>query len=295
MAEHLSALGIDIRRGDVSDKQSMRAPMTGADGVFHIAGWYKIGAKDKSEGARINIDGTRNVLELMQELGIRKGVYTSTLAVNGDTRGVEVDETYRFSGTHISEYDRTKAEAHRLAKTHITSGLQLVIVQPGLIYGPGDTSAVRQALRQFLTRKLPMVPLRTAYSWAHIDDIADAHIAAMDRGRVGECYNICGPTHTFSEALRLAERISGVKPPALAGSPGLLKAMSAMMGVVEKLVPVPANYSSEYLRVSAGVTYIGNNAKARRELEFSPRPLAEGWRETVLHEMAVLGMRPPQA
>jgi dihydroflavonol-4-reductase len=74
--------------------------------VFHIAGWYKIGVRDKSAGSAINIGGTRNVLELMQELGIQKGVYTSILAANSDTHGVLVDETYQYHGKHLSEYDR---------------------------------------------------------------------------------------------------------------------------------------------------------------------------------------------
>ncbi len=87
-AQGLSMPGIQLVKGDVTDKASMRAPMTGVDGVYHIAGWYKIGAKDKSQGQAINVDGTRNVLELMAELGIAKGVYTSTVAVNSDTRGV---------------------------------------------------------------------------------------------------------------------------------------------------------------------------------------------------------------
>jgi nucleoside-diphosphate-sugar epimerase len=289
-AKDLAALGIDVRKGDVTDKDSMRAPMSGVDGVYHIAGWYKVGVRDKSEGARINIEGTRNVLELMQALNIRKGVYTSTLAINSDTRGIEVDETYRFTGKHISEYDRTKAEAHKVAAAFIAQGLPLVIVQPGLIYGPGDTSAVRGALRQALTRKLPMMPQKTAYSWAHIDDIAHGHLAAMERGRIGESYNICGPSHTFIEGLRMVEAVSGVKAPSLTGTPGLLKAMSAMMGVIEKVVPVPDNYSSEFLRVSAGVTYIGTNAKARRELGFNPRALADGWPDTIRHEMKDLGI-----
>ncbi len=289
-ARDLAALGVDIRKGDVTDKESMRAPMSGVDGVYHIAGWYKIGTKDKSEGARINIDGTRNVLDLMQMLKIPKGVYTSTLAVNSDTRGIEVDETYRFTGTHISEYDRTKAEAHKIAEAYIAQGLPLVIVQPGLIYGPGDTSALRDALRQALTRKLPMMPQKTAYSWAHIDDIAQGHIAAMERGRIGESYNICGPSHTFIEGMRMVEAVSGVKAPSMTGAPGMLKAMSAVMSVIEKLVPVPANYSSEFLRVSAGVTYIGNNAKARRELGFNPRALADGWPDSIRDEMKDLGL-----
>lgn len=71
----------------------------------------------------------------------------------------------------------------------------------------------------------------------------------------------------------------------------MMKAMSATMGVVEKFFPVPADYSAEYLRINAGVTYIGNNAKARRELGYSPRPLEEGLTETLQHEMKLLGMK----
>src|SRR5690349_13164967 len=109
-AKDLEDLGVKLFRGDVTDKASLREPMQGADGVFHIAGWYKVGTRDKSEGQRINVEGTRNVLETMRELGIAKGVYTSTLAINSDTHGKVVDETYHFNGKHISEYDRTKWE-----------------------------------------------------------------------------------------------------------------------------------------------------------------------------------------
>lgn len=90
--------------------------------------------KDKSDGVKINIEGTRNVLELMKELRIQKGVYTSTLAVNSDTYGQLVDETYHFTGKHLSEYDRTKWVAHyEVADPMIASGLPLVIVMPGVI------------------------------------------------------------------------------------------------------------------------------------------------------------------
>ena len=103
----LTRLGATLHAGDVTAKSSMREPMAGADGVFHVAAWYKVGARDQSPAAPTNIDGTRNVLELMRELEIPKGVYTSTLAVNSDTHGQLVNESYRFSGTHLTEYDRT--------------------------------------------------------------------------------------------------------------------------------------------------------------------------------------------
>lgn len=294
-ATDLAALGITVVRGDVTDKESMRAPMRGVDGVYHIAGWYKIGARDPREGQAINVQGTRNVLELMREHAIPKGVYTSTLAINSDTHGQVADETYRFNGSHLSIYDRTKAAAHALADQMIAAGLPLVIVLPGLIYGPGDTSSVRTTLIQYLQRRLPLLPKQTAYSWAHVDDIAQGHIQAMEQGRPGESYIIAGPTHTLIEAIELAERITGIAAPRLRAAPGVLKAMAALMGLVERVVPVPASYTAEYLRVSAGATYIGSNAKARRELGYRPRPLAEGLAATLLHEMALLGMAAPPA
>lgn len=291
-ATDLAELDVTITQGDVTEKESMRAAMQGVDGVFHIAGWYKIGVRDKSDAARINIQGTRNVLELMQELGIKKGVYTSTLAVNSDTHGVLVDETYHYHGRHLSEYDRTKWVAHyEVAEPMIAAGLPLVIVMPGLIYGPGDTSSVRTTLIQYLRRKLPLLPAKTAFSWAHVDDIARGHILAMEQGQVGESYIIAGPTYTMIEGMQLAQKITGIPMPRLRASPGMMKAMSATMGIVEKVFPVPADYSAEYLRISAGVTYIGSNAKARNELGYAPRPLEEGLAETLQHEMTLLGMR----
>lgn len=290
-ATELTSKGAAVHKGDVTDKESMRAPMQGVDGVFHIAGWYKVGERDKSEGERINVQGTRNVLELMKELGVPKGVYTSTLAINSDTHGQLVDETYRYTGPHLSEYDRTKWTAHyQVAEPMIAEGLPLVIAMPGLVYGPGDTSSLRATLIRYLQRKLPILPRKVAYSWGYIDDIAQGHILAMEKGKPGESYIIAGPTHTLIKALQLAGRITGVPPSRILAPPAMLKATAAMMSVVEKVVPVPTDYTSEYLRVIAGVTYIGNNAKARRELGYNPRPLEEGLAETLQHEMRLLGM-----
>ncbi len=289
-APELVRQGAVLHRGDVTDKASMRAPMSGVDGVFHVAGWYKIGARDSSPAASTNIDGTRNVLELLRELGIPKGVYTSTLAINSDTHGQLVDENYRFSGVHLTEYDRTKAVAHALAKTLMGDGLPLVIVMPGLIYGPNDTSTVRTMLIQFLKRLLPMVPRATAFSWAHVDDVAAAHVLAMERGRVGEEYIVCGPTHTLAEAFAIAAGLVGRRAP-LAAPSGLFKAMVRPMRLIEKLIAVPATYSAEAMQVSGGVTYIGDNAKAKRELGFAPRALSIGLAETLEHEMKLLGLR----
>jgi nucleoside-diphosphate-sugar epimerase len=284
-AEDLKAIGVTVVKGDVTDKESMREPMRGCDGVYHVAGWYKVGVKDKTPGYQINVQGTRNVLELMKELNIPKGVYTSTLAVNSDTHGKVNDENFHFTGTHISEYDKTKAEAHEIAEQFIKEGLPLVIVMPGLIYGPDGTSMSDEALRLYLKKKLPMIPSKSAYSWAHVDDIAYAHILGMEKAKPGTKYIICGPSHTFSEGLDIAKKITGIRKP-LVVPPFMLKVTAFFSSLVEGFINLPEMYSSEALRVQAGTTYLGDNSKAKKELGYNPRSLEEGLKQTLEYELA---------
>lgn len=284
-ADELKNLGVKLFKGDVTDKESMREAMKGVDGVYHVAGWYKVGVKDKTPGEKVNVQGTRNVLELMQELKIPKGVYTSTLAVNSDTQRKLVDENYHFTGKHISEYDRTKAAAHDIAKEFISKGLPLVIVQPGLIYGPDDTSSLRVALRDFLRGRLPMLPTQTAFCWAHVDDIVQGHMLAMYKGKVGESYHICGEPYKIVDAYKLASQVSGKRAP-ITVPYQVMKILSSLVKPLDAILP--DSYTSEGLRVVAGVTYIGDNSKAKRELGFNPRSVSEGWVETVKHEMKLL-------
>lgn|SRR5574341_1222236 len=286
-ANDLQSLGVKLFTGDVTNKESMRAAMQGVDGVFHVAGWYKIGTRDKSDGEKVNVQGTRNVLELMQELSIPRGVYTSTLAVNSDTRGQLVDESYRFTGKHISEYDRTKAVAHDIAKQFIEEGLPLIIVMPGVTYGPGDTSTLRRNFIDFLQGRLPVIPAKTALCFAHVDDIAHGHILAMEKGLLGETYIIAGEPSTVQNAFQLASHLTG-KPAPRAIPYQMVKALSVLVRPFDLFLP--ETYTSEGLRVIAGVTYIGDNHKARRFLGYNPRPLREGLESTLKHEMSLLGM-----
>lgn len=283
-AGDLKAIGVTVVKGDVTEKESMREAMRGCNGVYHVAGWYKVGVKDKTPGQKINVDGTRNVLELMKELNIPKGIYTSTLAVNSDTHGKLMDENYHFTGKHISEYDKTKADAHTIAEQFIKEGLPLVIVMPGLIYGPDGTSLSDEALRSYLKKKLPMIPAKSAYSWAHVDDIAHAHILAMEKAKPGSKYIICGPSHTLSEGLSIAKKITGIRKP-LVVPPVMLKISAFFSSLVEGFIKLPEMYNSEALRVQAGTTYLGNNSKAKRELGYNPRPLEQGLKETMEYEL----------
>ena len=291
-ARDLASLGIDLHAGDITDKQSMRGPMTGVDGVYHVAGWYKVGQGDRATAKAINIDGTRNVLELMRELRIPRGVYTSSLAVNSNTHGQIVDETYRFDGRHVTIYDWSKAEAHKVAESFIKDGLPLTIVQPGGVYGPGDTSGLRTFLLQYLTRKMPAVPVGPSLCWGYIDDVARGHTLAMERGQTGRNYYLAGPAHTFVEALEIAQRITGIPAPRFRLPPAVTRTLAALLTPVNAVIPLPASASPETLRILAGVTYLGSAARAKSELGWQPRPLEEGMKTTLRHEMNLLGLKP---
>lgn len=294
-ARPLADLGVDVHKGDVTDRESMRAPMEGADGVFHLAAWFKIGAWDRRAAVPVNVDGTRNVLELMKELEIPRGVYTSSLAAFGDTHGEVVDETYRAEGRFPSEYDRTKWMAQvQVAEPMMEAGLPLIVVQPGLVYGPGLTGPLRDPFVDYLRGDLGFLPKGNAYGWGHVDDTVQGHLQAMERGRPGENYILSGPHHTLVEAFEIAEQITGIPAPTRRVSPGTLRFIAGLSSVFGRLLRVSWRYHPETLRTAAGVTYLADSTKAKEELGFEARPLEEGLGEWMAYEMRLLGMAPPK-
>ena len=288
-AAMLRALGVEMHAGDITDRETLKAPMQGVDGVFHVAAWYKVGIKEPLAD-QINVDGTRNVLNTMRALDIPRGVYTSTVAVFSDTRGAVPDETYRYDGPHISDYDRTKWIAHyRVALPKMQEGLPLTIVQPGLVYGPGDTSGMRTAVVDLLRGRLPIVPSKTAFCWAHVEDTARGHIQAMEQGKPGETYIITGPRHTFEQAFDLLASLARVRAPLLHPGPRTMRAMAALMSLVQRGMALPPAFTPEALRVLAGTTYFGANDKAVRDIGFHARPIEEGFAQTLEYELRQLG------
>lgn len=288
-AAMLKALGVEMHAGDITDRDTLRAPMQGVDGVFHVAAWYKVGVHEPLAD-QINVDGTRNVLKTMRTLEIPRGVYTSTVAVFSDTRGAVPDETYRYEGPHLSHYDRTKWIAHyRVALPKIAEGLPLTVVMPGLVYGPGDNSGMRTALVDLLRGRLPMTPARTAFCWSHVEDTARGHILAMEKGLPGETYIITGPRHTFEYAFDVAAKIAKVRAPLMHPGPRTMRGLAMLMGVVERFAQLPPAMRPEALRVLAGTTYFGSNEKAVRELGFTARSIEEGMAQTLEHELRAIG------
>ncbi len=276
----LRQLGATVFMGDITDTASLRPGMEGCDVVFHIAAWYKLGAPDWMNAEAINVGGTRRVLRLAYELGIPKIVYTSTIAVYGDTQGQLVDESYYKEGPFLTEYDRTKWLAHyKVAQPLIEKGAPIVIVMPGGVYGPGDTSFIAQLMRMFY-RGLPILPgSDLAVTYAHVDDIAEGHLLAADKGKVGESYILTGPAIPLNEMVDFWAHLIGRKPPSLRVEGRPLRKFAPIAGAVGTVVPLPSIFSEEAV-ASLGASYIARSDKARSELGWTTRPLQTGLLET---------------
>jgi nucleoside-diphosphate-sugar epimerase len=276
----LAAAGVRPLLGSVVDKEGMRPGIRGVDGVFHVAG-HRVAIGDRRLAEAVHVQGTRNVLELVKELRVPRVVHTSTLSVFSDTHGQLPDESYRFTGKHLTRYDALRWRAHyEVAAPMIASGLPGVIVMPGTTYGAGDASGMADLLARYLRGRVRFVSDTTAYCWAHVEDVAQAHVLAMEFGRIGETYIVGGLPHTVREVLSGVGELVGKAHPPLplprwAVNPPAV-ALGGLATVLRSLRPMV-----ERLRVAAGVTYLGNDAKARAELGFDPRTLEEGLPETV--------------
>jgi nucleoside-diphosphate-sugar epimerase len=276
----LEALGCTLVAGDLGDERAIRGGMEGCDAVIHAAAVYEVGipAGARKPMQEANVGGTERVLGAALEARVGKVVYVSTVGIFGNTNGQVVDESYEHQGDFLSEYEKTKWEAHQVAKRLIGEGLPCVIVQPGGVYGPGDTSSLGVMLDQFLAGKMPLIPFPDlGICLTHVEDIAGGIILGLDKGRVGEAYVISGPVTTVREAIAVVAAATGKKPPKHALPTGLMKALTPIGPLVGKLMGQPPNLR-EMIASADGVTFWAAYDKASGELGYQPRGLAEGLR-----------------
>jgi len=283
-ARHLVRSGVRLVQSDLAEPDTLRAAMAGATAVIHGAGSYKVGIARSERPAmwQANVEVTERVLDAAIAAGVPRIVYISTVNVFGNTHGAIVDETYRrnLDERFLSWYDETKFRAHEAAEARIAAGAPIVIVQPGLVYGPHDHSVVSQQLALAHAGRLPYIGLPdTGMAWVHVHDLADGIVAALDRGRIGEAYVLAGECLRFDASIRIAARVGGRRPPRFALPTGLARLMAPINDAIGGFPGMPANVS-ETIRAAAGVTYWVGHDKATRELGFAPRTLEQGVADT---------------
>jgi dihydroflavonol-4-reductase len=266
--DNLSDLDYETAAGDILDRRSLRRALKGVDRVFHVAGMTSLRASVETLN-RVNVEGTRTVLEECLRAGVERVVYTSSAAAIGPApRGSTADETQAFAvGGYGVPYVNAKREAEVEALRLAARGLPVVIVNPGHVFGRGDIyRSSTDIVRRFLRRQIPAY-VDGALNIVDVDDVARGHLLADEHGEVGERYILGNRNFTFDRLFADLGRLSGVEPPALK-----LPAPAAMaFALAAQAAPGTAPITTTEVRV-ASMWWAFRSTKAKRELGYKPAP-----------------------
>jgi dihydroflavonol-4-reductase len=274
----LEEMGCEFAYGDVTDKASVLEGMRGCERVVNLANVFSFWERDKSVYRRVNVRGTRNVMEAALEAGVSKVVHVSSFVVWGRPPKRPFDEETPLGPERFTEYARSKHEGDLVVwDLHRDKGLPVVVVYPGAVLGAGDTKAQGQYVSDVIGRRVPgKVFEDSAFTWVYVDDVAEGIVRALEKeGNDGEKYLIGRHTLTMGELTRVVCEISGAPPPPDRRIPGpAVMAGAALLTKVADLSGRPPflGMSTDAMRhVRAGGVFDGS--KAQRELGLAYTPI----------------------
>jgi nucleoside-diphosphate-sugar epimerase len=277
--------GIEVARGDVTDPDSLRRAAEGCGAVVHMAALVKMWVPDRERFDRVNVSGLRNALQAAREAGARL-LYTSSFIAVGPAGPVPADESRVHPGDRFrNDYERTKAAADTVAREAAAAGGDVVILYPGVVYGPGDRTdgnLVVQMLDDHLRGRFPGIigPGDRLWSYAYVEDVADGHALALARGRSGERYFLGGENVDMNGLFETLREVAGVAPPRRHIPYAAAAALGYSLYLWAELTGRPPLLTHEVVGVFRE-HWAYSSAKAERELGYRSRPLAEGLRRTV--------------
>jgi dihydroflavonol-4-reductase len=274
---NLAGVEVECVEGNVCDTNAVARAMAGARYLVHAAADYRLWAPDPSAIARTNVGGTRIVMEAALAAGVERIVYTSsvaTLSLRAD--GKTADETMPLAETEaIGAYKRSKIVAERLVQEMITRDeLPAVIVHPSTPIGPRDIRPTPTG-RVIVAAASGRIPgfVDTGLNIVHVDDVAAGHVAALERGNIGERYILGGENVLLAEMLRAIALIVGRRPPRIKLPRGPLYPLAVAAELIAAVTGREPLLTLEGLRMSRRPMFY-TSEKSKRELGFRARPYA---------------------
>ena len=208
---------ISMFKGDLQNTQMINTAMKGCDVVFHLAAFANIWSKDKTLPYKTNVQGTQNILETALKNRIKKMVFTSSAATLPPSKeNEEVDESFPYPLTYLTEYETTKRAAEQLCLDYCQKGLDVVIVNPPRVFGPGllgKSNSVTIMIKNYVKGTWRIIPGNGSPigNYAFIDDIINGHILAMQKGSPGEKYILGGSNVSYNDFFEILAQVSGKK------------------------------------------------------------------------------------
>lgn len=277
--------GAETVTGDVTDVAAFRRAAEGCAAVVHLAALVKVWVPDPSRFDAVNVGGLRHALEAARQAGARC-VYTSSFIALGPSGDVPVDGSRPHPGPPFrNAYERTKAAADAVAREAAAAGQDVVVLYPGVIYGPGDMTEgniVARMIADHLNRRLPGLvgPGDRLWSYAFVEDVAEGHALAVERGARGGRYVLGGENATLTELFAQVREAAGAPPPRL----HIPFAVASAVGRLQWLWAELSGHVPQFTHGEVGVFrehWACDSTRAERELGYRARPLSQGVSETV--------------
>jgi len=277
--------GCAVVHGDVTAASDVRRAVEGVRSIYHLAGLVSRRPADAVRMREIHVGGTRLLLEAARDQGVERVVVASssgTIAVSRDPAVHDEQSGYKDEVVARWPYYTTKIEQERLSLQFAAEGMDVVVVNPSLLLGPGDDrrSSTGDVVR-FLEGQLLTAP-RGGLNFVDVRDAAAGTLAAMERGRRGERYLLGGPNMTCKAFLRELAAVSGRAAPRWTSPAWLAAATAPLLRVVSPLAGRKFDIDDESIRMAALFWYC-DSSKAARELGFASRPHQETLRDTVAY------------
>jgi len=276
---------IKIFKGDITEPLTIEPAIAGCERVFHAAGFAKLKAKDPSIFFKVNVEGTRNVLEAALKHRVKRLVFTSSGSVFGPSLKTPLCENDPRIISFESDYDLTKHLAENLVKEYTHKGLYGVIVNPSRVYGPGLNSysnAINRFIAWVLFKKFVIVPaigkVRSNYSF--IDDVIKGHLLAMEKGLAGERYIIGGENLSFNELVQTVFSESGKKNNLVKIPIGIMRIAGGLKNIASKLIGQEPDFTPRMISRLIKDRTLSSN-KAIRQLGYRVTPFKEGIQQTI--------------
>jgi dihydroflavonol-4-reductase len=279
----LDGIHLEKLRGNLMDPDSLTALVQGTDIVFHLAGVISIQSKGIKDIFEKNVDGTRNVLEASKKTSVKRFIHFSSIhALVQDPLDKVLDETRPLAVYERMAYSRSKASAEREVTKAVTQGLDAVILNPTAVIGPEDhePSLMGRALIQMGLGQLPfLVP--GGYDWVDVRDVARAAISAMFKGRKGERYLLSGHWQELKAIADMVAHITECTRKRMTCPHRIARFGLPFVNLYCRFKNTDSLYTRDSLYTLRTSHRNISHEKARRELEYAPRPLAETLQDTL--------------
>ena len=272
-----------VREGDLGDPASLAAALKGVRFLFHAAADYRLWARDPEEIIRNNVEGTRLIMMEALRAGVERIVYTSSVATLKLVEGGAATEDHPLAeDAAIGAYKLSKVAAERLVEAMVRwDGLPAVIVNPSTPIGPRDVrpTPTGRIIVEAASGRMPGF-VDTGLNLAHVDDVAAGHVAALDRGRIGERYILGGENVLLADMLADIARLVGRRPPRLKLPRTMLYPIAYAAELMAKVRGVEPFVTLDGLRMARHRMFF-DDSKARRELGYVSRPYREGLSDAI--------------